>query len=541
MKRLACALVLTGTLGILAARPPVALAQQTRSATGLQLSILTPDSSSIGDRLSLDVSFRGGVVDSVELYLDNALIAKRQLNTMQTRGIITFTLETLQLTEGDHNILVRAFSQDGKAVVATGRIRIPGADLSAPVRIAYPQNGVQISGVVTVRVQVAEDVQRQKPYVSFFVNKELKVLRNYPPYEYIWDTTKVPNGWHLLEAWTQTPDSLSPIKARPIHVNVNNASGETSRQEKVEDLRSQLKTRPLVLPTDTPRELANPKVDPAGARAGLGAVTPNLIARPTAGISGARRPTASPGDMRVAEPASLGYGATSAPTASNPAVVGSALSLPRPTPRMTGGAVVQPDSRIPLASVPRPALPGLSGAGSVTVVAPIRSTANSVIVHPGDTLESISRRTGVRAQDITRLNNLNANSPLKPGSSLIVPRMGAFDVVFNGTRIAFDVPPRIEGGVKLAPFRHIFEYTGGRLFWYGGEAQTVRAVNNTREIEIKIGNPNALVNNQPLTMERIPYIDRGRTIVPLSFIRDALDVKINFDPKSGNLLIESKK
>jgi hypothetical protein len=29
--------------------------------------------------------------------------------------------------------------------------------------------------------------------------------------------------------------------------------------------------------------------------------------------------------------------------------------------------------------------------------------------------------------------------------------------------------------------------------------------------------------------------------VPLSFVRDALDVKIHYDPKTGNLLIESER
>ena len=45
----------------------------------------------------------------------------------------------------------------------------------------------------------------------------------------------------------------------------------------------------------------------------------------------------------------------------------------------------------------------------------------------------------------------------------------------------------------------------------------------------------------PLKMEATPYIDRGRTIVPLSFIRDSMDVKVTFDPATGHLLIESNK
>src|SRR5439155_19885756 len=123
----------------------------------------------------------------------------------------------------------------------------------------------------------------------------------------------------------------------------------------------------------------------------------------------------------------------------------------------------------------------------------------------------------------------------------ISPAHGYFDVAFDGDLIAFDVLPRIEAGIRLAPFRQIFEHTGGKLYWFGGQAQLVRAVNSTREIEVKIGRDKAKVNNEPVQMERKAFIERGRTIVPLSFVRDALGVKVTFDSNTGRLLIESDK
>ena len=41
-------------------------------------------------------------------------------------------------------------------------------------------------------------------------------------------------------------------------------------------------------------------------------------------------------------------------------------------------------------------------------------------------------------------------------------------------------------------------------------------------------------------MEAVPYLDRGRTIVPVSFLRDAMDLKVSFDPETGHVLIEKK-
>ena len=124
---------------------------------------------------------------------------------------------------------------------------------------------------------------------------------------------------------------------------------------------------------------------------------------------------------------------------------------------------------------------------------------------------------------------MRANSALK-----------TFDVAFNHSMINFDVPPRIENGLPLAPFRAIFEHNGGTVQWFN-QSKIVRAIDNDHEIEIHVGSKEAKVNNRPLMMEAIPYIDSGRTIVPLSFIRDAMNVKVTFDPTNGHLLIESNK
>lgn len=530
MKRMACVAAAASLLGVMAASPPSALAAaKARQASGLQLSVITPDLRGSGDKVSLDVSYKGGVVDTVELYLDGSLVAKRQLNSSQSRAVISFQLETAYLSEGNHEIEVRAIGVDGKVVTAPARLRVVAADLSAPVRIAYPQNGIQVSGLVPIRVQLDPDLQRQKPYVTFFINKEFKVLKNYPPYEYQWDTTKVANGWHLLEAWTQTDGS--PIKARPVNVNVNNAAGETRKLDNIETL-------------------AGPKEKPGiDLRIGPSRPAPATGLAPTApSAAGAARPVASrPGPVASAgapsaEPASQGLARTTSPIAAGGVERAGTVRLTTPGPQMTGGAVQQPVGLPAAATRPPSALPSLGASDRLyQVVAPVRAAGpDTLVVQPGDTLDRISRRTGIRTSEIRKLNNLPGDARLQPGTPLIVPG-ASFDVAFDGTRIVFDVQPRVEAGIKLAPFRQIFEHTGGRLYWFGGPDKTVRAVNATREIEIKIGKPNAHVNNQVVGLERAPFLESGRTIVPISFIREALDVSVTYDPATGRVLIQSAR
>src|SRR5512142_2092692 len=121
MKRLACALVVAGCACALLSCPRNVQAARARASSDLHLSVLTPDPAEISDRVSLDVSFRGGAVDVVELYLDSALVAKRQLSTSQTRGVLSFSIDATILAEGAHDVLVKAYGPDGKASVASAK------------------------------------------------------------------------------------------------------------------------------------------------------------------------------------------------------------------------------------------------------------------------------------------------------------------------------------------------------------------------------------------------------------------------------------
>lgn len=512
-RRLRTVVLIAGIGGLLVGITQPSHAAPARSQDGLKLQVIAPDPSTIGDRVSLDVSYRGGAVEAVEVYLDGALVAKRQLGVAQTHGVITFTLETMLLTEGNHDLLIKAFGPDGKPVEVPARIRIPGADLSAPVRIAYPLNGVEVSGTVPIRVKVDPDLQRQKPYVTFFINKELKVLRNFPPYEYNWDTTKYVNGWHVLEAWTQSPDMAAPYKSRPVNVNVNNSGGFTQRQTVIEDLRTAEPQRAEAKP-------AGPPTPPPSRSIVLAPEPASSTGQPGGPARTAARPTAV-GSSKPVEPSTTGRAVRTLPNPVAPSMTTAPDSLPRVAPSLVASAPVVPSVR------PRPV---------AKVVQP------TVKVQKGETLAAVSRKTGADVKEIARLNNLpeQARTQLPAGRSLIVPQVGAFDVAYDGVPIAFDVTPRFEAGIGLAPIRQVFERTGGRLYWYGGTAQTVRAVNDTREIQLKIGDDRATVNNRSIKLERKPFIDTGRTLVPVSFFRDALDVQVQFDAATGRMSIRSK-
>lgn len=117
-----------------------------------------------------------------------------------------------------------------------------------------------------------------------------------------------------------------------------------------------------------------------------------------------------------------------------------------------------------------------------------------------------------------------------------LPNLNSLVLLYNKEFVNFDVNPRVENGIPLTPIRHLLEKAGGEVKWKAFE-KLVEAKAEGREIFIWIGNKDAKVDGQKVEMEVAPFIDRGRTIVPLSFIMETLKVNIEFDPETGHVLI----
>lgn len=111
-------------------------------------------------------------------------------------------------------------------------------------------------------------------------------------------------------------------------------------------------------------------------------------------------------------------------------------------------------------------------------------------------------------------------------------------IVFNGESLNLRALPEVARGVPVAALREIFEHTNGVLYWFPQEKK-VRAVSDQVDMSLQIGDPQVRVNEETKTLELAPYIKRGRTMVPLQFIADTLNVTITFNPDTGQIVISS--
>lgn len=549
---------LPASLALLAGlAPTVAEAAASRP----ELRILSPRAGdALGSKeINVDISYqsRPGVpVIAAEVWVDGVRWIRYAPEKVQARGVFNFVVDASSLPAGAHTILVKVF--DASNAQASKSIEIVAGDDNTPpsgavggpeLQFVAPKNGKMVSGTVELSVD-AKEKDGANPYVTFYIDKQFKTLKNYPPYTYLWDTTKSSNGWHTIEA-TGYVESSDKTTTHRMRLYVDNAGGNTVRMTDIPDLSAAPPPRPLPTP---------------GAQRAAGAPDKPLtipLPKPTLPDALTSAPAPKPAPVRIAQahfsvPPLLPptRPVTAVPDTTAPAKPSRRISPVMPAPSTTARV----SQAVPARKSPAPATPALrtaplrfaqaaprfeslpvqAGRTALSLATPGASRAALSLAAPG-TSRVATPRTASSAGRIPA--SLATPRATVRGVAVSAPsaasRAGAIQVAFDGAQIAFDVAPRVEKGLPLAPFRQIFEHTGGVVTWVPG-SRVVRAVNAEREITLAIGKHQARVNDQTITLAKPAFIEQGRAIVPLSFIRKALDVDVQYDPATGRLQITSR-
>jgi len=110
-------------------------------------------------------------------------------------------------------------------------------------------------------------------------------------------------------------------------------------------------------------------------------------------------------------------------------------------------------------------------------------------------------------------------------------------VYVGGNKLTFDVDPFNANGRLLVPFRAIFESLGAVLDSWDPVTQTIRAHKGSVRIVLQVGNSTAYINDVPFPLDAPPVNIRGRVLVPLRFISEALRSGVTWDPVNRRVLI----
>ncbi|MBI2848770.1 MAG: copper amine oxidase N-terminal domain-containing protein [Chloroflexi bacterium] len=113
-------------------------------------------------------------------------------------------------------------------------------------------------------------------------------------------------------------------------------------------------------------------------------------------------------------------------------------------------------------------------------------------------------------------------------------------VFVRGKRPAFDVNPQIINGRTMVPFRAIANALGvdnNGIIW-DPNTRTVTIKKGGRVVELPVGDVNVRVNGKVIRQTVAAAVVNGRTLVPVRTVSEALEAKVDYDPKTEVVTIE---
>lgn len=111
-------------------------------------------------------------------------------------------------------------------------------------------------------------------------------------------------------------------------------------------------------------------------------------------------------------------------------------------------------------------------------------------------------------------------------------------VFINGWMVKFDTPPVLKDDRTLVPIRAISAALGADVLWNDAEQKVTIKIAD-KSIELVIGSTEAIVNGETKTLDVPAQVINDRTFVPLRFIGEAFDAKVNWIEQTKTVDITS--
>ncbi|WP_181186003.1 copper amine oxidase N-terminal domain-containing protein [Alkalicoccus urumqiensis] len=106
-------------------------------------------------------------------------------------------------------------------------------------------------------------------------------------------------------------------------------------------------------------------------------------------------------------------------------------------------------------------------------------------------------------------------------------------VTMNDDVLSFDQQPFIEQGRTFVPMRAIYEAFGAEVRW-DQDSQTVTALKDGERLRMTISEPEASVNGETVYLDAPPQLtEKNRTMVPLRFISETFGAEVRWDAEAG--------
>lgn len=130
--------------------------------------------------------------------------------------------------------------------------------------------------------------------------------------------------------------------------------------------------------------------------------------------------------------------------------------------------------------------------------------------------------------------------PLLAGSltfpQLTYAEQSSISVYVDNNKVTFDQNPVIKGDITLVPLRGVFEKLGAKVDWEQA-TQAVKVTKEDKTITLKKGSKDAFINNILQKLDTEPQLLNNRIMVPLRFISETLDAKVDWNETTRTITI----
>ncbi|WP_058486874.1 stalk domain-containing protein [Defluviitalea phaphyphila] len=163
---------------------------------------------------------------------------------------------------------------------------------------------------------------------------------------------------------------------------------------------------------------------------------------------------------------------------------------------------------------------------------PSSSLASSYVMHTvkeGDSLYSISKDYNI---SYNNLISLNGNEEIYEGNLIKLRPIDdnkTIQIYLNDNYIYSEVEPYMENGRTFVPIRFISESIGiDEIYWDSNKEEAILIKDGT-SIVLPINKSYALVNNISIELDAPINIYNGRTFIPIRFVSEAFDIDVYWD------------
>lgn len=111
-------------------------------------------------------------------------------------------------------------------------------------------------------------------------------------------------------------------------------------------------------------------------------------------------------------------------------------------------------------------------------------------------------------------------------------------VNINGKELTLSVKPIAKEGRTLVPLRAISEVLGAKVDW-DNTTKTVTATLASKIIKLQIDNKTAQINGKDILLDVPATIINGSTFIPVRFIAESFDAKVDWDNSTKTVIINS--